>query len=303
MASPEGDPMTLLLKIPGILQQDMHKSVYEKLCCIYPEGKRLRAWGCLLPQDDPRLNSIFELLNTAGYSPWTQTFRPKGPREYSAEWIREYSAADLDSANYFEPRPKAYPEDFRRFEDGQLHLGMKDFLEDGNDPSQLTIALAGPSTIVVSSDLRDQIEPQGLTHIIFKPIVLVGQWIVDANPRSWEGFGHPFWEMTSDLILPPLAASTPLVDRTGKHYSGNPATGCLSNERGLFSIKISPLELHYAASLIHGVEPFDLGWTREQFGSAPNPYNRSLVTSRRFYNFCQLAKLNIDWIPVRIDPD
>jgi len=112
--------------------------------------------------------------------------------------------------------------------------------------------------------------------------------------------GGPFWEVTSDFILPPVSPSVELLDKSGKRvWPGSVAS--VSRVGGLYN---SP-ELHYRASDLRAIDSFDIAKTYESFGIAGTerkPDYCPIIVSKKFYELCQHHNFKVDWLPVHIDP-
>lgn len=123
-----------------------------------------------------------------------------------------------------------------------------------------------------------------MQHVAFAPTTVVGD---DAGRYS----GH-YWELKTDLRLPPLSPACRLIDLDGSPYIAGESRGCIVDDG------FEPAELRYEAPRLSATSPFDLARTREPIGEDRG----MLVASKRFYDFCQALNLPMDWIPVRIDP-
>ena len=121
---------------------------------------------------------------------------------------------------------------------------------------------------------------------MFKETVLVG--------KSAEPLPGPFWELTSDLVLPRLANTRQLI----YGYNSAPFDGDYSKVLILTDGFYTTAEYHYRASDLRAIEPFDVAVVSENLGGFPDK-----IVSRRFYEFCKKEKLRMEWVPVRIDPD
>jgi len=108
--------------------------------------------------------------------------------------------------------------------------------------------------------------------------------------------GH--WELTSEFVLPPLNNASLLFNNDGQPFDGDYDKGCFLVEGCYW-----PGELHYKRSTLQTVGPFDLARTHERFGNKDSVSFPRLIASRNFYDFCKNQKLNLDWWPVRVDPD
>ena len=123
----------------------------------------------------------------------------------------------------------------------------------------------------VSDRIKNLMEEAGLKRISFRSTdIVVDPWKhLKFAPRQ------PYWEVLSDLILPPISATS----ETGFLYGP---------------------EYHYASQEIQAAGPFDLAQTHEYPGDNVK-LGRNWVASKVFCDFCHAQKLPIVWRPVRID--
>ncbi len=149
-------------------------------------------------------------------------------------------------------------------------------------------------SVIVSSKTRDELLAQGFLHLTFRP-TKPAQYSDVGPPEvlSWEHHSPQWWELWSDLTLPPLSP-------TMKHTDGN--GNVVARDWKGWKWFSNPTEdddrLHYLDSELKGVEPFDIAVTFEHQAS---PWQRYLVVSQKFYQFCKSKKWAADWEPVAID--
>lgn len=110
-----------------------------------------------------------------------------------------------------------------------------------------------------------------------------------------------YWELDSDFILPPLSPSMTLTDSAGRPIRGDDFDAGVHRREGSY---MHP-DLHYRASDLTGLEPFDLARAFEPFGKhrTYSSLNCPLMASRKFYECCVSNGLRAGWVPVRIGPD
>ena len=106
-----------------------------------------------------------------------------------------------------------------------------------------------------------------------------------------------FWELTSRVMLPPIANIKQLV------LSGQepplPFDGDYSKRVHLNDPPFSYGEFHYRRKDLEALGPFDIGLTRERYYSN----NPVMVVSNRFMRFYDRKKHRLHLEPVRIDED
>ena len=127
-----------------------------------------------------------------------------------------------------------------------------------------------------------------MTGIRFDPLQL----------RPGTSTTKPYWELSSDMTLPPLSSKCSLWSNENKPFNGDYDKGCFIRE-GLYS---NP-ELHYERSALVSLSQFDIAQTHERFGNGAMVAYPKLVCSKRFYELCSQHEWEFEWQPVRIDPD
>jgi hypothetical protein len=163
-------------------------------------------------------------------------------------------------------------------------------------------ALADTCRYVVPQRVKRVIESALSPHVLFRPALLSDPLArLENRPKSvsWEAWGPPWWELTSDYTLPAVSPSMDLRDPKGSPLAPGDPTASYHRYEGLH---IWP-ELHYRAADLRTVEPFGLARTLEHFGGDIPSDDRTLVASRDFYDLCVRHGLKAEWLPVRIEVD
>jgi len=240
---------------------------------------------CRLPPECDVLHGITRILSDHGYSPKPPIAKCK-PGQYWVIIYREYSDVDLEAAAYFIPTIDNWYSNCgkdRNPESGHLGLSRN---------SAIARGLLGSLFwwLVASKDFRRLAAKAGLLHMAYVPIDIVGK-----GGRVLAPF-RDHWELTSDLVLPPLSRECVLKTNKDEPFSGDYTNGCHLIEGNYFIA-----ELHYEASALRRVEPFDLALTREQFGNGPPALAPQYVASQRFYRFCMDCGIQIAGRVVRVD--
>jgi|GEM_PF-1939145 len=275
----------------------VEEKIFAQLCKIYPAGNHQRWFEVALPENAPKLQEILALLAANGYRPGPSsgTFKV-APNEYRTSIERIYEKRDYEATAFLVPSPKVIFGEYSFRTDDDL-LRIERF--QARPKGEIAIGTAYP-WIIVSEKLRQMFERAELQRLLFKNVV------IQNRTETKKGYFKDHWELTSDLILPPMSAK--LLDGDGRPFAGDLQKGCFIDD-GLYY----PQEPRYKASLLPAVEPFDLGLTYERFGcglpktAIPPPPDivageRMLIASKKFYEFCVEQKLKMDWVPVRIDP-
>ena len=248
--------MKTLIHINGLFPDRIGKDAYEHLGTLYPEGKGKHIFGALgLPAEDERVQILVDYLTKVNFS-----------REMYFE--RVYEPEDYAQSEYFDIRPvDNFGSVSERSSSGDLvlyeaYVQGVDFGTDGR--------IAG---LAVSNRIKNLMEEARLRRVNFRKTDIL------ADPRKHLKFAprQPYWEVLSDLILPPRGATS----ETGFLYGP---------------------EYHYTSQEFQDAGPFDLAQTHEYLGGNI-AHGRNWVASKAFCDFCHAQKLPIVWRPVRMDED
>jgi hypothetical protein len=233
-----------------------------------------------LPLEDPRNRQILDYLVACGMTMPTSAWHKHPKGQIHVVYGRDYDREDFESAAYLEPRPEVTVAVFTRLNPHGVFEMKTGYMR------RFQIGEAG-FEVVVSDALKQKLEKAGLKHLQFVPAELHGE--------GAEQYPDPIWQLSSDLVLPPVSPSCCFTDAEGNSV-GDPLKGRTLNE-GLYL----PTEYHYTRSSLQALGEFDAARVRE--GMGPHYRHHPLIVSRRFYQFCVQHKLKMDWIPVRIDPE
>ena len=286
--------MRVLAKVSTV-EREGSEGLYRQLCDIYPEGDfHGRGFAFTLPYDEPRTQTLLAVLADHGFQPINSAVPGQTRPLYSLSLVREYTTHDFEEAELLRPVPLVYYDSGWTL-DGRVTLIAQTGLDDNDEPypggiqPDEDIAQA-QFACVVSSRLRGLLEQSSLTHFAFKDVV-----IDDPEDIHLPG---PIWQLTSDLILPPLSPRNFLTDAYGKVLaSGERGVGQTFVREGqtVPDALYEPVEMHYSRAVLDTVGSFDLALAYEWSSSG------YLVVSSRFYRFCTEAGLKMRWEPVRID--
>lgn len=234
-----------------------------------------------------------------GFVPWICDTTPSSSaRGYSLRLSRQYSPSELDACELLEFTPDDYWPGCR------LDEGARD-LDEFNGIVVLNRRKWKPRYqfaytdwgYVVSSPLRREIELAGLRGFQFEPTRLgVYTRVYTAKLVPWEEIGEPYWSITTNRFLPPMAPWM-IMDTGPKGEPWYPGyQGSAYPREGLYH----PAEIHYRRSDLDLPPRSDFYFTFEHMGG-PNVHRK--IGTRRFYEFCRSRGLKVDWRPVRLDPD
>jgi hypothetical protein len=290
--------MRELVKIIGVLDWQVGKEAFDKLVHILPAGLEHGFFSCELPLGDQRIDEVVAVLASAGWHPRTEFFLPAGPNEYHMDIRRQYVTEDLKDAALLQPIPQIVLERSRSEFRTQRTVVPRCQL-----PKMADHSIVGPDGwhFMVTGELRARMETQGFERLHFRDCVLYD----DESDREvpWESEKKRLWELVGDTILPPVHASMTLLDKTGRPCNGDDSNGCYTIERGAYGAKIYPVPFVFPERGIKALPRFDYALTHERFGNRPLEDGRLPFVSKRFYEFCTLLNLPLDWAPARVTLD
>lgn len=252
----------------------------------------------------PEHGVVLRSLSDSGLTDWSRHAIPRLPTQYRLRVDRDYTEHDLNQYQYLRATTgRTWPGGWRG-DDGMIPLPRTFFPK-----RQLREwAYHTDEILLVTSLFRSCLEQGGLSHLQFRPTqvwsdtdtVLVDTKPVTFVPRtppprclSWDEIGEePWWEMTSDLVLPRVAPSMPLGSQEGD-----------SQERtfGVWVYNNNPVwELNYRDEDLKQVEPFDAALTFERWRGSRDE-NRFLIVSQRFRQAVLKHGLGMGFVPVHVE--
>ena len=245
---------------------------------------------------------MIHALESWGFRAWNYKSPKEFGRDYELSLVRIYDAFDWESADYLQLWPSVLDDvihDSGRDESGRMMLYRRSLREQ----RALDFARGEIEAILIPERVKRLLEKDSLKHVVFKPTIAVkGTGLAKEcqAPLAWTEVGTPpWWELSSDLVLPPLSPSMDLRDDKGNPIApGDCSKGCVPKE-GHFN----HAELHYRQRDLAAVEPFDVALTFETFGPRGPTKRPSLIASQHFYRVCVDHGLSTNWIPVRVDRD
>ncbi|MEM7576884.1 MAG: hypothetical protein AAF328_05345 [Planctomycetota bacterium] len=292
--------MKVILSISGV---HLEEEKIKLLSTINSEARVRQYWfSSWLEESDPRNESILSMLSDFGLSPKASLDKQDYAKEFRMSRIRLYDHDDYYKSDYLECHPHFIeshnmPVTMNRDESGLLRFARSSL----HPPPTNDIVLSNSWNVLSIQAAMDALEPLNLMGLTFKPTQLVHGQGGDAQwnrPVAWEDCAEsdPWWELSSEITLPPLSPSMDLQDAKRRPIErGDRSRGYVPREASF-----SHAELHYLRSDLAAVEPFDAAVTYESFGSDLKATPR-LIVSQRFYQACVDSGLKGQWIPVRID--
>lgn len=282
--------MKVTAHIQGLDDRMLGNKLFEQLDSFIPEAMVRLPGGAILNAElsleDPRYQRLRELLAGAGFKP-REPFQKAGPKDYLLRLRRKYEIEDYATCSWLVPAPRFFLPEMTVAPDGGLGIDASATRKRAVLTKEI-LGCAGSRELLVSTPLRNKIEAARLAHVVFQPVELME----DGDVVPWPD-DSPLWEVTSDLILPPLDRLN-LRTQKGEPYTGDPGKGCFPTD-GFYQ----PAELRYRASGCAAVPPFGLALTLEGLGAGKG--QRSIIASQDFLRFCSELALEVDWIPVRIE--
>ncbi|HEY3332324.1 MAG TPA: hypothetical protein VGK19_20005 [Capsulimonadaceae bacterium] len=276
--------MKTIGKILGIRPTTDSPDIVSRLAKIYEPGYVGDHFECILPINDPAYMEVQAQLQRDGFEPWLG-YQKRRENEYWFELILEYTPSDLAEFEFFVPRPqKALGSDLVPL--GRRPLGI----EYNRSKSQKDIGFVGFPHVVVSASFKNHLESRGLTRILFRETVYETRQKV-PNPA-------PYFQLASDLVLPPMAKSVKLVNNDGQPFGGDYENGC-----HIFQPFVREREPHYSKESFNGLPDFDVAFTAERFGNFEETCCQLTIVSSRFRDICMERKLPMNWLPVHIDAE
>lgn len=276
-------------KFISVLGKDAGPQAIAGLRKIYPDGRdNPRIYSVKVAEADPRGQQLLDYLASRGFTVW-DTRQTRRADEFALYFERAYDQADFEAARLMEVSPEPYVDDAERTPEGLLRLSVAEMPPEGVD-----FALVQAPCIVVSSRIRKLMEREAMAHLVFRPTEIAG---TDEERKRHAG---GYWELTSDLLLPPMMPPCTLVDAVDFSVVGPDHEWPYLMREGehVPEVLFTPAEAHYSAAAIERLGPFDLALTLENFG---DEYSRWIMASPRFYRFCVAQRLEAKWTPARID--
>lgn len=275
---------------------ELNPDLHRELLSILPEGDiRGTYFGFAHKRlDDTRVQGVIATLARHGYSPSPAQNLPR-ERQYALSISRRYRPHELAKFAYLKLRAQKYDFDNGIMtDDGVITLHPK-AIKKGAD----SVVLSNEE-VLVPDRVKHLIEASDLRHVLFRPtLVREGPRWWDKNTPAvpWDRFDEPWWEITSDFILPRLSPSATLVDKEGNPYIEGVSKGCLLREDHF----VEP-QLIYRHHELDVLDSFDIAKTYEYFGiGRTHEGMRCKVVSSRFFSFWRAHGLKATWLPVRLE--
>ena len=301
--------MKTLAYIGGVFRANVGDRIFDALKEIYPEGQGGSAghsFTSKLPVDDERTVAILAVLEAGG-------LHPQGSFLASAEQAphfiyalhRVYSDEELLQYDLLELRaPSGAFNGAERGEDGDLII-PEGLLPSpaGLDQWDFLSGYGRHTWIFVPTRAKVILDSAQMLRLLFHPARFWPQNMALSDwPTVQQVTGIRFWEIDTDITLPPVSSSVDLRDEFGNTVRPGGGRVRVHAREGDYAYP----QLHYNASEIDALPRFDIARTYENFFPAPTREYRkdfsTIIVSKRFFEVCRSNGLKADWIPVHVDP-
>lgn len=273
----------------AIYKYEVGDSCFNELIDLFPNG----AWGAnndgfsiSFSDDIEKAKQLVDILASYNIYPIVRFY--KSDIYYSLRIDKMYELEEVISSDLFCWHPKLNHGYCYRIPPGmKLEIEAKDILV--NEP--IAADYSG-RYIIVNNQLKTDMINAGLLHLTFEEVKLIGR-------RKKVLENETYWRIYSDFKMPPLSPSIMILDDDGNRlpYGSEEGTPRLGTE--ILELCTIP-QYSYRESDLAKNGPFDLAIMHEHFGYTDID-DRTMIASRRFYEFCEERKLKIDWTPVRIE--
>lgn len=272
--------MKIICKI-RVFDDDVGQKCFANLVKLCPESIHNGVLRLAVPPDHPVIPKVISVLEAYGLKMPPNERTPSGKEFIDIEYLREFDEEDLAAANYLLPVAElTVGVAHKRTSGGILQI------KTGYLNKRFRVGHVF-GKIVINDAVREDFEKQKFKHLILRRCEVYGDGAEDYAD-------FPIWEVTSDLVMPPLSPGCKFCDCYGGPEYTDPEKGCAIDD-GLYL----PTQFRYRASDLRAVEPFDIAYTREAFGFGLASH--SLIVSQRFYQFCKKQKFKMWWYPVVLD--
>jgi len=266
------------------------QEIFQHLCDLYPGVSNAYSFAIEpLDADDPRSQQVLDYLAQQGWFP-NPTTRPQRDNEFGMNLDRLYDTQDLEQAEYL-----------TMFVNQAVHENTAQMVE-GRVVLRKPVAKANKIArvpdvgLVVSDRIKTALAREELHHISFLPTEIIS--------TKGEHLGQSaYWQMVTDLLLPPVsptmrrvhcASGAPLEE-------GEVADFYLREGLDMPEVLYMPSEIHYVASDLRSLAPFDLALSQEKQGRGAD--FQIYIASQHLYQVLSHLDLDILWHPVRLEED
>ncbi|MEM8781537.1 MAG: hypothetical protein AAGE65_01660 [Planctomycetota bacterium] len=294
--------MKYQVTISGLHSKDLGEDFISELKGIFDDGHPSHYFSMgKVDENDERIPAVLSKLADAGLEPWEEESRFISGQEFAYIRFRIYEEEDFENCDYFMLNPSAStPSGYRV--DGLIELKLRgeDRMYSSSGLNQIAdLMCINAGWYIVPERTKARLEASDLAGPSFRPTKLITGYHTNKEYFDWQQeLGSEWWELISDVIMPPLSETTELRDRKSQPLTDrHDFSGGVYPREGFFDTA----EFHYRRSDLEAMPLFDLARTYEPMGVKAEYDQRPLIASRRFFDFCCEHDIETNWVPVRID--
>lgn len=286
--------MKTIVRLGGINLHRLGEELYRQIHQICPECFKYDMLSSAFVLGDDRLAAIEALLREHGFARvGFRDIERQGTLSYHVRLDREYTSEELAGFRYFCVRTDDKYDIFEQLPpttNGIVRLCDSDFAE------HIDFGVAKEMAIVVSDRVQRIIEASRLVGVKFSPTQRWSSHLQsEAHEMNWAE-RDPWWELTTDLLLPPLPVANQFVPHPGWGIPNSPKVMMLVE--GDFY----PPQIKLSSQALKPLGEFDIAQTSETFNFRPNEDARYTIVSQRFRQVCLANSIRIPLTPVQMLP-
>ncbi|MBL9148278.1 MAG: hypothetical protein JNM94_06235 [Phycisphaerae bacterium] len=269
-----------------------------RLSAIVPEAEvSVLSIFIELDEGDPRLKRVLYVAREFG---WQDRRDPpiegREPRYYRRRSWRVYDDSDLDPCQLLTMEGLVADFDViasSSSKDERLRVDV----DRCGLPEHLDVSITGGSGLIVPDRVYRVMHALPLRRLLFRPTVPYDRRGWPERESAWEDIGPPWWEITSDLKMPPVAPSLMVLDHKKKPVDRS--YNKLTIVKDPTNMYLGRPELRYLRSELPPLDSFDAALSYEHSGCAI--HGARLIVSQRLRRAWIDAGFKADWMPVHIE--
>lgn len=244
-------------------------------------------------QDDVNVvRQFFQVFSTYSMLPLSNVSQDKRGHNYRYDIQRAYTDSDFARVDFL----YIWGIDEEPWSGWLTPDGQSLILTEDSAPKRRRLSwFASLGQPLCVESIKQRLEREQFIGLKFRPAILMDKPHLPSGGTKieWADWGsEPWYQIISDVRLPPLAPTMDLRD-----VKGQPA-----RERGVWPKEgsYSLAELHYLEKDVRAVKPFDVAMTHEMMYGYDETFRR-LIVSQRFYQLARELGLAWEYLPVRLD--